>query len=157
MLRKNTTSRRPLTPEQLEAMCDYHKIFMVLNANTYSIRSYVDFNTQQTEFISMRYLSISSPFIFQNLIPAPISLFFKNISRKINNQSLKKQHKGQYKEEKEFKDPQVYDLDIKHNSQLQILFLNPLGNFDLSLVIPGFDQTDFVAFKANNDEDMKIC
>ena len=48
-------------------------------------------------------------------------------------------------------------MDIKHNSQLQILFLNPLGNFDLSLVIPGFEQTDFVAFKANNDEDMKIC
>ena len=79
------------------------------------------------------------------------------ISRKINNQSLKKQRKGQHKEEKEFKDPQLYDLDIKHNSQLQILFLNPLGNFDLSLVIPGFEQTDFVAFKANNDEDMKIC
>lgn len=79
MLRKNTNVER-----------NNNKVFMVLNANTYSIRSYVDFNTQQTEFISMRYLSISSPFIFQNLIPAPISLFFKNISRKVNNHSLKK-------------------------------------------------------------------
>ena len=61
---------------------DNNKIFMVLNSNIYSIRSYVDFNTQQTEFISMRYISISPPFTFQNLIPAPISLFLKDISRK---------------------------------------------------------------------------
>jgi hypothetical protein len=59
-----------------------NKIFMVLTSNIYSIRSFVDFTTQQTEFISMRYLSISPPFTFQNLIPAPITLLFKNIIRK---------------------------------------------------------------------------
>lgn len=74
MLRKNTSVER-----------NNNKVFMVVNSNIYSIRSYVDFNTQQTEFISMRYLSISPPFIFQNLIPAPITLFFKNIMRKIMN------------------------------------------------------------------------
>ena len=57
----------------------------------------------------------------------------------------------------EFQDPQLYDLDLKHNSQLQILFLSPLANFDLSLVIPGYDQTNFVSFKENGDEDFKIC
>jgi hypothetical protein len=53
MLRKNTNVER-----------NNNKIFMVVNSNIYSIRSYVDFNTEQTEFISMRYLSISPPFIF---------------------------------------------------------------------------------------------
>lgn len=39
-----------------------NQVFFVLNANTYSIRSYIDFNTQQTEFISLRYLSITAPY-----------------------------------------------------------------------------------------------
>ena len=80
-----------------------NKIFMVLNTNVHSIRSYVDFNTQQTEFISVKFISISAPFVFQNLIPAPISLFFKNICRETRETSL-------------MTDPKVYDLDIKHNS-----------------------------------------
>lgn len=119
---------------------------MVLNSNTYSIRSYVDFNTQQTEFISLRYISISSPFIFQNLIPAPITLLFKNISRQISiSPSLKSMdHLSASSAKKDFNDRQTYDLDIKHNSQLQILFLNPLGNFDLSMVVPGYEQTNFI-------------
>ena len=58
-----------------------NRIFFVLNANVYSIRSFIDFNTQQTDFISMRYLSISPPFLVQNLLPAPLTLFFKNIQR----------------------------------------------------------------------------
>ena len=99
LLRKNTNVER-----------NNNKIFMVLNTNTYSIRSYVDFNTQQTEIISMRYLSIAPPFVFQNLIPAPISLMFKNINRKIVTEASFKVR------EKEFIDPQLYDLDIKHNS-----------------------------------------
>lgn len=56
-----------------------NKIFFVLNANVYSIRSFIDFNTQQTEFISLRYLSISAPFTIQNLLPAPLTLLFKNV------------------------------------------------------------------------------
>ena len=48
-------------------------------------------------------------------------------------------------------------MDIKHNSQIQILFLDPLANFDLSMVIPGFEQSSFVKFKESNDEDMEIC
>lgn len=79
MLRKNTNVER-----------NNNRIFMVLNSNIYSIRSYVDFNTQQTEFISMRYLSVSPPFILQNLVPAPITLFFKNILRKTNTKSINK-------------------------------------------------------------------
>ncbi len=39
-----------------------NQIFFVLNANTYSIRSFIDFNTQQTEFFSLRYLSVTAPF-----------------------------------------------------------------------------------------------
>lgn len=142
MLRKNTNVER-----------NNNKIFMVLNSNIYSIRSYVDFNTQQTEFISMRYLSVSPPFILQNLVPAPITLFFKNILRKTNTKSINKG--GQ--QDREFKDPQLYDLDLKHNSQQQILFLNPFGNFDLSLVIPGYEETSFVSFKEQKDEDFGIC
>ena len=39
-----------------------NQVFFALNSNTYSIRSYIDFNTQQTDFISLRYLSITAPF-----------------------------------------------------------------------------------------------
>jgi hypothetical protein len=39
---------------------------------------------------------------------------------------------------KEVIDPQLYDLNFKHNSSLQVLYLNPLGNFDFSVAIPGF-------------------
>ena len=56
-------------------------MYFVLNSNTYSIRSFIDFNTQQTEFFSLRYLSITAPFTIQNLIPVPITMIFKNILR----------------------------------------------------------------------------
>jgi hypothetical protein len=56
-------------------------VYFVLNSNTYSIRSFIDFNTQQTEFFSLRYLSITAPFTIQNLIPVPITMIFKNILR----------------------------------------------------------------------------
>ena len=58
-----------------------NQAFLALNSNTYSIRSYIDFNTQQTDFISLRYLSITAPFTIQNLIPVPITMLFKNIER----------------------------------------------------------------------------
>jgi len=51
----------------------------------------------------------------------------------------------------------LYDLDLKHNSQQQILFLNPLGNFDLAMVIPGYEKSNFMAFKDKNDEDKIVC
>ena len=35
-------------------------------------------------------------------------------------------------------DRQLYDLELRHNSSLQVLYLNPLGNFDFALAIPGF-------------------
>jgi hypothetical protein len=35
--------------------------------------------------------------------------------------------------------------------------LNPLGNFDLAMVIPGYEQTNFVHFKENKDEDFIVC
>jgi hypothetical protein len=40
----------------------------------------------------MRYLSISAPFVFQNLVPAPITLFLKNITRKANKTNMNKVH-----------------------------------------------------------------
>lgn len=52
---------------------------MVLNANIFNRRGFIDFNTQQTEFIQIRYLSVSPPFVFKNLVPIPITLFFKNL------------------------------------------------------------------------------
>lgn len=58
-----------------------NQVFFVLNSNTYSIRSFIDFNTQLTEFISLRYLSITAPFTMQNLIPVPITMLFKDIVR----------------------------------------------------------------------------
>lgn len=67
-----------------------NQVFFALNANTYSIRSYIDFNTQQTDFISLRYLSVTAPFTIQNLIPVPITILFKNIER-LNEQ---KAHAG---------------------------------------------------------------
>ena len=36
---------------------------------------------------------------------------------------------------KEVIDPQLYDLNFKHNSSLQVLYLNPLGNFDFHIDI----------------------
>lgn len=96
-------------------------VYFVLNANTYSIRSFIDFNTQQTEFFSLRYLSVTAPYTVQNLIPVPITMIFKNIVR-----------------ESAPPDSQLYDLSLKHNSSLQVLYLNPLGNFDFSVAIPGF-------------------
>ena len=58
-----------------------NRVFFMLNANVYSIRSFIDFNTQQTEFISLKYLSISPPFTLQNLLPVTLFLQFKNIIR----------------------------------------------------------------------------
>ena len=81
-------------------LADNNQVFFVLNANTYSIRSFIDFNTQQTEFFSVRYLSITAPFTIQNLIPVPITMLFKNVDRDYSS------------------DTQLYDLSLKHNSQL---------------------------------------
>jgi hypothetical protein len=37
------------------------------------------------------------------------------------------------------------------------LFLNPLGNFDFSMVIPGYEKSNFMTFKEPNDEDKLVC
>lgn len=60
-----------------------NRVFFVLNSNVYSIRSVIDFNTQQTDFIPLRYLSITAPFTVQNLIPAPLTILFKDIQRDV--------------------------------------------------------------------------
>ena len=44
----------------------------------------------------------------------------------------------------EIKDKKLYDLDLKHNSELQVLFLNPLGNFDFSILIPGYEESNIL-------------
>lgn len=51
----------------------------------------------------------------------------------------------------------MYDLELKHNSSLQVLYLNPLGNFDFSLAIPGYDHSNFVSFKLEKEEDFELC
>jgi hypothetical protein len=83
------------------------RVFFALNANTYSIRSFVDFNTQKTDFISLRYLSVTSPFVFQNLIPVPITMLFKNVIQP-----------GANTDEEIKEEANVYDLTLKHNSSL---------------------------------------
>ncbi len=42
------------------------------------------------------------------------------------------------------------------NSSNQTLFLNSLGNFDMSICIPGYDRSSFMALKQNGDEDFKM-
>jgi len=88
-------------------------VFFALNANTYSIRSFIDFNTQKTEFISLRYLSVTAPFVFENLIPVPITMLFKNVSHNLPTEQPQEDSTG------------IYDLTLKHNSALQVLYLNP--------------------------------
>lgn len=149
MLRKNTSFEQ-----------NNNRVFLVLNSNTYSIRSYVDFNTQQTEFISMRYLSISPPFVFQNLIPVPITMFFRNILRKVDHTgslNINKEKMDGSRQQIWKADPRVYDLQLKYNSELQVLFLNPLGNFDFSMLIPGYNESNQLTLKQEGDEDMQIC
>ena len=58
-----------------------NRVFFMLNANVYSIRSFIDFNTQQTEFISLKYLSITPRFTLQNLLPVTLFLQLKNVIR----------------------------------------------------------------------------
>ena len=70
-------------------------------------------------------------------------MLFKNIERLSDNQKAKN---GQ-------KDRQMYDLELRHNSSLQVLYLNPLGNFDFSLAIPGYDHSNFVKFKLEQEEE----
>ncbi len=63
-----------------------NRLFFMLNANVYSIRRNLDFNTSHTEFISMKYLSISPPFVIQNLLPATLLMIIKNIERDTDSQ-----------------------------------------------------------------------
>jgi hypothetical protein len=80
-----------------------NRLFFMLNANVYSMRRNLDFNTSQTEFISMKYLSISPPFVVQNLLPVTLLMMMKNIER--DNDSLQK-------------DPKEYKLEMKMNSSI---------------------------------------
>jgi hypothetical protein len=48
-------------------------------------------------------------------------------------------------------------LQLKYNSELQVLFLNPLGNFDFSMLIPGYKQSNQLPLKREGDEDLHIC
>ena len=133
-----------------------NQVFFALNANTYSIRSFIDFNTQQTDFISLRYLSVTAPFTIQNLIPVPITMLFKNIERQ--TQAEAKMMSNRIPElPRSFLDQQLYDLELRHNSSLQVLYLNPLGNFDFSLAIPGYQHSNYVKFKLDTDEDFELC
>ena len=51
----------------------------------------------------------------------------------------------------------MYELELKHNSSLQVLYLNPLGNFDFSLAIPGYEHSNFVKLKLQSDSDYELC
>ena len=39
------------------------------------------------------------------------------------------------------------------NSSMQTLSLNPFGNYDLALCIPGFEMSSFIPLKEENDDD----
>jgi hypothetical protein len=45
------------------------------------------------------------------------------------------------------KDSHLYNLEMKMNSGLQVLYLNPKGNFDISVTIPGYEHSQFIEFK----------
>jgi hypothetical protein len=95
----------------------------------------MDFNTQQTDYVSLRYLSISPPFVLQNLLPAPITLLFRDITDR----------------------PGIFDLDMTHNSQQQVSFLHSLENFRFSLLVPGYDCSESVWLKSPDDKDVLIA
>ena len=48
-------------------------------------------------------------------------------------------------------------MQLKYNSELQVLFLNSLGNFDFSMLIPGYDKSNELPLKMDGDEDLEIC
>ena len=77
--------------------------------------------------------------MFENLIPVPITILFKNVS---HNQPVDEDAANG-----------VYDLTLKHNSSLQVLYLNPQGNFEFSLAIPGYDHSAYVRFRMFDGED----
>jgi hypothetical protein len=54
-------------------------------------------------------------------------------------------------------DRQLYNLELRHNSSMQLLYLNPLGNFDFSLAIPGFEHSNYVKFKIEGEDDYKLA
>lgn len=73
---------------------------------------------------------MSPPFIVQNLLPVALSVLVKNAERDLGR-----------------RDQRQYKLEMKMNSSIQSLFLNPLGNMDLALCILGFDNSNFVPLK----------
>ncbi len=42
------------------------------------------------------------------------------------------------------------------NSSTQTLSLNPFGNYDISLCIPGFESSNYVPLKVEGDDDYEI-
>lgn len=55
------------------------------------------------------------------------------------------------------KDPRKYKVEMKMNSSIQTLFLHPQGNFDLSLSVPGYDNSSPVPLKIEGDEDYQLA
>ncbi len=47
-------------------------------------------------------------------------------------------------------------MEMKMNSSTQTLFLNPFGNFDISICIPGYDNSDFMPLKIEGEEDYQL-
>jgi hypothetical protein len=56
----------------------------MLNANVHNIKTLLDFNTQQTDFTQIKYLSVTPTFTFQNLMPVPLTLLFTKHSRQLD-------------------------------------------------------------------------
>ena len=80
---------------------------------------------------------MTAPFVFENLIPVPITMLFKNVSFNLAAADHPQEDSGN----------SVYDLTLKHNSSLQVLYFNPEGNFEFSLAIPGFDHSTYARFR----------
>lgn len=45
---------------------------------------------------------------------------------------------------------------MKMNSSIQLPYLDPKGNFDISLCIPGFEPSNYIPFKVQEEEDFAL-
>lgn len=86
----------------------------------------------------------------------PFTLLLNNI---VSNVPMPKISQSQYdgsgrlKQSARYKDHREYKLDMKMNSSIQTLHLNPECNFDMSLCVPGFEPSTPVPLKTDQDED----
>ena len=82
-----------------------------------------------------------------------MSILFKNVERDYLLQEILEQEN---QNNKKAQDRKTYSLEMKLNSSIQTLFLNPLGNFEMSLCIPGFNNSNFMVLKDKDEDDFTL-